>query len=486
MSAIHVNGSSVKKETPATEKPNILWIYIEDMNPWFGCYGDKTVPTPNVDKLARDGVLFERCYVPVPVCSPTRSSLITGMMPTTIGVHNHDGAYAKLPNYLEGNTLPEIFQKNGYLTFNRGKTHYTFIHNLDNMYTRLMYDGPFARLTSDVSPKDYAPWRGLPDEGKPFFGQIQLVGGKANNFEVLSSLVSPESVAEKIHPIYPRNEVFMLNVARHYNSIAAMDIEVGIIMDFLKEDGLLDNTIIFLFTDHGVDFPRAKQFTYEEGLHVPFMIKAPKKLARAKRNSRRKDIVSLLDASATSLAFANIDIPAWYESKDLFAKGLKREFVVSSRDRMDYTIDRIRAVTTDDGYRYIRNYMLDRPYMQLNYRSGSGMMKTMEELFDNGELSDIQARFFSNYRPAEELYYLKDDPYEINNLAFNPDYKAKLMELWGKLENWVKETDDKGQYPESQENLQRVYEQWKDRFINRYGKPFEEMVTAPEYDFLRK
>jgi hypothetical protein len=116
----------------------------------------------------------------------------------------------------------------------------------------------------------------------------------------------------------------------------------------------------------------------------------------------------------------------------------------------------------------------------------------MEELFAKGELSDVQARFFSNYRPAEELYNLKDDPYEINNLAFNPDYEVKLMELRGKLENWVKETDDQGQYPESQENLQKVYEQWKDRFITRnrqmhlYGKPFEEMVTAPEYDFLRK
>lgn len=140
-----------KNESPASEKPNILWIYIEDMNPWFGCYGDQTVPTPNVDQLAGEGVLFESCYVPVAVCSPTRSSLITGMMPTTIGVHNHDGAYAVLPDYLEGNTLPEIFRKNGYQAFNRGKTHYTFIHKLDDLYSRLSYKGPFASLTPDPS-----------------------------------------------------------------------------------------------------------------------------------------------------------------------------------------------------------------------------------------------------------------------------------------------------------------------------------------------
>jgi N-sulfoglucosamine sulfohydrolase len=482
-------------------KPNILWIYIEDINPWLGCYGDKTVPTPNMDKLARDGILFERCYTPAPICSPTRSSLITGKMPTTIGVHNHDGAYTKLPDYLEGNTLPEIFQKNGYQTFNHGKDHYNFVYDRGKLYSKLLNKAP--RLMSDVSPDAFAPWRGLPDKAKPFFGQIQLVGDKNRPWrelpdipdtmkEMLPTLATPESVAEKLPPIYPQNEVFLSHLASAYDCVAITDLEVGIIMELLEEDGLLDNTIVFLSSDHGANFPRSKQFTYEEGLRVPFIIRAPEQLAKAKSNSRRKDLVCLLDASATSLAFANIGIPAWYDSKDLFDKRFKREFVVSSKDRMDWTIDRVRALTTDDGYRYIRNYMLDRPYTQLNYRSGEGLFKNMEELFAKGKLSDVQARFFSNYRPAEELYNLKDDPYEINNLAYNPDFEAKLLELRGKLANWVKETDDKGQYPESQENLQKVYEKWKDRFITRnrlityYGKPFEEVVTAPEYDFLRK
>jgi N-sulfoglucosamine sulfohydrolase len=232
--------------------------------------------------------------------------------------------------------------------------------------------------------------------------------------------------------------------------------------------------------------PRSKQWCYEEGLRVPFIIRAPENLARAKGNSRREDLVCLLDASATSLAFANIDIPDWYDSKDLFDKNFKREFVVSNKDRMGYNIDRVRALTTDDGYRYIRNYMLDRPYTQLSFFSEGAVMKNMKELFDNGELSDAQARFFSNYRPAEELYNLKDDPYEINNLTHHPDYQAKLLELRGILENWVKETDDQGQYPESEESLRKVYEQKKDEVMTRYGKPFEEMVTIPEYDFLRK
>jgi N-sulfoglucosamine sulfohydrolase len=484
-----INGCSGKNETPAPGKPNILWIYIEDMNPRFGCYGDKTVPTPNMDKLARDGALFERCYVPTPVCGPTRSALITGKMPTTIGSHNFE-SQVNLPAYLEGNTLPEIFQENGYQTFNLGKTHYNFPFNNDKLYSKLWSRSNFqVHLTPDVSPDDYAPWRGLPDKGKPFFGQIQLVGDKnpsENMKEMLSALVPPESVAEKIIPIYPKNEVSMRKMAHHYDCVAMTDLEVGIIMELLEEDGLLDNTIVFLFSDHGEDMPRSKQWCYEDGLRVPFIIRAPKNLARAKSNSRRKDLVCLLDASATSLAFANIGIPGWYDSKDLFDKGFKREFVVSSRDRMGYAIDRIRALTTDDGYRYIRNYMLDRPYTQLSFFSEGAVMKNMKELFDNGELSDAQARFFSNYRPAEELYNLKDDPYEINNLTHHPDYQAKLLELRGILENWVKETDDQGQYPESEESLRKVYEQKKDEVMTRYGKPFEEMVTIPEYDFLRK
>ncbi len=470
--------------------PNILWIFIEDMSPWFGCYGDTTVPTPNMDKLARDGVLFERCYTPVPVCSPTRSSLITGRMPTTIGVHNHDGAYAKLPDYLEGNTLPEIFKRNGYQTFNLGKDHYTFAYKRDDLYGRLLHKAPSPlRLTPDVSPDDYAPWRALADKGKPFFGQIQLVGDKnptATMKAVLPALVPPESVAEKLPPIYPRNEVFLSHLASAYDCIAVTDIEVGKIVALLEDDGLLDNTIIFLFSDHGANFPRSKQFTYEEGLRVPFIIRAPEHLAKAKRHSRREELICLLDASATSLAFANIAIPGWYDSKDLFDPSFKREFVVSAKDRMGFTIDRVRALTTDDGYRYIRNYMLDRPYTQLNYRSGTGLFKNMEELFAKGELSDVQARFFSNYRPAEELYHLKDDPYEINNLAHHPAYQAKLLELRGKLENWVQETDDQGQYPEPQENLQREYERSSKWPMFQRGKSFKEMLINPEWNFLRQ
>ena len=461
------------------KRPNILWIYIEDMNPSLGCYGDFTVPTPNTDKIAEEGVLFENCYVPTPVCSPTRSSIITGKMPTTVGVHNHDGSYTKLPDYLEGNTLPEIFRKYGYAAFNQGKDHYNFIYKRENLYS-----------IGHQKTNKYAPWRNVEDKSKPFFGQIQIQGGKnifLKNFDELNTThTSNEAAAKTLPPYYPNNEVFLKHWALHYDCINVNDKFTGIIIDELKKDGLLENTIVFFFSDHGCYLPRHKQFCYEGGLHVPFIVRAPEKYSKAKKNSRRSDLISALDIAATSLSFAKINIPDWYDSKDLFAKDYKREYVIASKDRMDFTIDRVRSLRTEDGYKYIRNFWTDRPYMQFSYKYGGDYTVTMDSLFARGELSEVQARFWSSYQPAEELYDLNSDPHETVNLEHSPTHQNKLIELREDLNKWIEETDDQGQYPESQENLRKVYEKWSPRFPKIWGKPFHELCKNPEYDFLKE
>jgi len=453
-------------------RPNILWLYIEDMNPFLGCYGDHTVPTPNMDKLANEGVMFSQCFVPAAVCSPTRSALITGKMQTTIGAHNHNSAYNKntpvyLPEYLKGNTLPEIFRKNGYSTFNQGKDHYNFTFDRESLYT-------MQRVKNNL-----APWRELKDMSKPFFGQVQLSGGKfvfRKNFEDLNKLkTKPDVAAKTLPPYYPKDEVFKKHWALHYDCVHLTDLDVGKVLQNLQEDGLLENTIVICFSDHGCYLPRHKQFCYEGGLHVPFIISAPKAYSKQGAGAIRNDLISALDISATSLSFAGIDIPEWYDSKDLFDKNYNRDFVVAAKDRMDFTIDRVRSLRTKDGMKYIRNYYTDRPYMQLNYRHGREYMLRMDSLFRSGALSETEARFWSNYRPAEELYDLNKDPYEINNLAHDPAYKDQLQKLRKKLEDWVIETGDKGQYPEDEPNLKFTYERWGDaKCIN------------PEYDRFRK
>jgi N-sulfoglucosamine sulfohydrolase len=181
---------------------------------------------------------------------------------------------------------------------------------------------------------------------------------------------------------------------------------------------------------------------------VPLIIAIPDKYAQQSKGARRQEIVSAMDVAATSLAFANIEIPAWYDSKDLFAPGYKRECVIAAKDRMDFTVDRVRSIRTDKGFKYIRNFMTDRPYWQSNYRSKRDYAKRMVQLYSEKQLTPGQAWFWGPDRPSEELYNLNTDPYELHNLADDPEYQAQLLQLRAQLDEWVKETDDKGQYPE--------------------------------------
>lgn len=454
-------------------KPNILWIYIEDMNPGLGCYGDSTVATPNFDKMAERGVLFERCFVTAGVCSPTRSALITGRMQTTIGAHNHNSAYNNetpvwLPDYLQDNTLPELFQKSGYETFNQGKDHYNFTYDRKKLYT-------LDRIGNDQENAE-TPWRALRDKSKPFFGQVQVSGGKyvfqRKLFKKLNQNTAQEDAAETLPPYYPAEPVILKHWAMHYDGIKLTDDRVGQIMADLKEDGLLENTIVFCFSDHGCYMPRHKQFCYEGSLHVPLIVMAPERLAKWKPKTRRSSLVSSLDISATSLAMAGVEIPDWYDGQNFFADDFQRDVVFAAKDRMDFTIDRVRSLRTDGNLKYIRNFYTDRPYMQLNYRHGREYMDRMDELFSKGQLSDVQARFWSNYRPAEELYDLNEDPHEINNLAADPRYQEQLELLRQRMDQWIESTDDKGQYAEDEPNLRFTFERWGEKCINPEYDPF--------------
>ena len=453
---------AVQTGNPSIERPNILWIYIEDMSPWIGCYGDPVNKdaTPTIDALAADGVRFSRCYVPAPVCSPCRSALITGAYQTTIGVHNHRSSRSKegaiyLPKGVT--TLPELFRKAGYQTFNAGKDDYNFVYKREELYE------------NTNKKMKFAAWRSL-DKDKPFFGQIQLSGGKSKTKSVKNK-VDPDLMTPP--PYFPNTDLFRKLKAHHYNTIRKTDSDTKIILDNLKADGLLEKTIIFWFTDHGDNQSlRAKQFCTEAGTHIPLIITGAHPALEA--GTVRKDLVSALDISATSLSFAGISIPKYFESRDLFAKNYRpRSYVISARDRCDYTIDRIRAVRTEN-FRYIRNFMTDRPLLQPQYRDKRENARTLRKGHAEGTLPELTERIFFGPRPAEELYDHRNDPHEINNLAENPAFKKELQRHRKILNDWIKKTDDKGQYPESDAGLREVFNQWKDKCVN------------PEYDRIRK
>lgn len=457
------------------KRPNILWVFLEDTAPLLGAYGTTLIATPNIDSLAQNGVLYNNVYMPAPVCSASRSSIITGVMSTTTGTHNHHSSRTKesgiyLPDSLR--TIPEVFRNAGYFTFNNGKDDYNFIYNRRELYNQDYKLHPLygkSGVHVDVSA--------LTDK-QPFFGQIQLYGGKeifSDNFK--NNVKTPVDRSKiRMPPYLPDHPVIIEEYANHLDAIQITDEKVGKIIKNLRDSDLLKNTIVFFFSDHGMRMTRNKQFLYDGGLHVPLIIadftKSIKKLPSGSIND---DLISGLDLGTSALALADISIPDYMKGRDIFNNSDKREYVISTRDRCDFTIDRIRSVRSK-GYKYIRNFKTDRPYTQPTYMDFDGIefVQVMHQLHNDGKLNSVQDRFMSDERPAEELYDLKKDPFELNNLATNPKYSEVLKKHARILDTWIVETDDHGQYPEDEENLKLMLGIWGKHAIN------------PEYDTLRK
>lgn len=427
-------------DTASNERPNILWIVAEDISRHFGCYGETTIETPHVDQLAEEGVLFENAYVTCPVCSPSRSAMVTGMYQTSIGAHHHRSGRGELKIQLPEHVtlIPEMFKEAGYYVTNGqgpdmqrpGKTDYNF------EFPKNLYHG--------------ADWRECP-EGQPFFAQIHLAGGKYGQRAVsrdpdVPNPVDPADVT--LPPYYPEDPVVLQDWAAYLDSITHTDREIGQIMQTLEEEGVADNTIVFFITDHGISHARGKQFLYDEGARIPMIAWGPGYIGSGER---REDLVAHIDMAASSLAFADIDIPVYLESRPLFGEDAEpRDFVVSARDRCDETEDRIRMVRRDN-LKYIRNFHPQRPYLQPNrYKDKKDCYVRIRELHEEGKLNPVQELIMAETRPEEELYDLNTDPHEINNLADDPNYAVQLAELRGILNGWIAATGDRGENLESE------------------------------------
>lgn len=468
--------SACQPKPSAKVSPNILWIYLEDTSPLLSCYGTSLISTPHIDSLAQQGMRFTNAIMPAPVCSPCRSSIITGMMSTTLGIHNHhssrtEAAAIHLPDSIK--TIPEVFRKEGYFTFNNGKDDYNFSYDRLDLYQQGYKWHPLYGKKGDAI--DLA----LLKDKMPFFGQIQLSGGK----EIFSSAFKEsvkdpvDKAAIKLPPYLPNHQVIVEEYANHLDAIKITDDKVGAIIKELRENDLLDNMVLFFFSDHGMRLTRHKQFLYEGGLKVPLIMVdcRDSKEGKIKTNTVNTELISGLDLGTTSLALAGINIPDYMEGEDFFDDNTNRDYVVSTRDRCDFTIDRIRSIRSKD-YKYIRNFMTDRTYTQPTYMDVDSVpfVYTMKQLYADNKLNETQARFFLPERPLEELYNLKEDPNELNNLADNSEYAAILKEHSLVLNQWIAKTDDKGQYPENKENLKLMLGIWGKYAIN------------PEYDPLKK
>lgn len=455
--ALAVLHANLHAKSPS-DRPNILWFVVDDMSANFSCYGESTIKTPHIDKLAAEGLLFTHAYATSPVCSTFRSAMITGMYQTSIGAHHHRsgrGAHEiRLPEGVR--PIPELFQAAGYYTCSgSGLPDLDFRTQPKTKQTKSRCGKTDYNFTWNPSIYDGNDWSGR-KSGQPFFMQVQLHGGKLRGasqstyekfdkqvLDLFGDITAPQNVS--LPPYYPRDAVMLKDWSTYLDSVRVTDHHVGLVIDRLRREGILDNTLVVLFTDHGISHARGKQFLYDEGTHIPLVIRGP----RIKPGSTRSDLIEHIDVAALSLAAAGIEIPEKMQGDDILAEIYQpKNAVFAARDRCGEAADRIRSVRTDQ-YLYIKNYYPERPLlMPSGYKDAKLILQRLRALRSDNKISKLTENLlFSKTRPPEELYLYRDDPWQIKNLANDPVHAEALKKHRKKLKTWITETGDQG--PES-------------------------------------
>lgn len=428
----------------AARQPNILWITCEDLSPILGCYGDRYASTPNLDRLASQGVRYSHAYSAASVCAPARSSLITGMFATSLGTMHLRGMQPLPPGVT---CFPEYLRKAGYYCTNNVKQDYNFV----------------APPGSWDESSESALWRKR-RPGQPFFSVFNIMAThqgqirySREEFEKVSASLKPEQRRDParapVPPYYPDTPVTRLNIAELYTQTTLMDSRAGQILAELEDDGLARDTIVFFFSDHGTGLPRGKRWLHESGTRVPLIVRFPEpmaSLAPGRPGTVESRMVSFVDFAPTVLALAGVPAPAYMQGAPfLGAKPAKpRETVHFIRDRVDEVLEISRSVR-DRRYQYIRNYLPHRPRMQHSDYSEHGLVrKELRRLHAEEKLQGDQAWLMEPAKPAEELYDTQTDPHQLRNLAGSPAHAAILERLRTDLRAWMIRTRDTGLLPE--------------------------------------
>ena len=444
-------------------RPNIVLMLVEDLSPRIGAFGDPLARTPNLDRLAREGVRYTHVFASAGVCAPSRAALITGMHQTSITAqHMRTAVYAWTdgsgrrgyeatpPPFVKA--FPELLRAAGYFTINNSKTDYQF-------------GSPFTIWDENGAEAD---WINRAD-GQPFFAMYSqqvthesgLFGpdGIAKQGAAVSALQAsearraalpyrtrPEDVV--VPPYYPDTPVVRAQIAQQYDSIQLMDAWVGERVAELEARGVLDNTIVIWATDHGDGLPRAKRSLYDSGLQAPMIVRFPGGAGAGNADGR---MISFVDMAPTILALAGVEAPSHLQGQNALGPAAKEQAqVFASRDRLDEWPDLGRAIRTRD-FKYIRNEYPDAPlYLPLTYRENLPIMAELRRLHAEGALSPLQDSYFLAPRPAEELYDLRVDPHETHNLAGDPAYAARKSELAAALARWRVQIGDPGKMAEDQ------------------------------------
>ena len=466
---VTISCDTLKKDTKTIpedqldQRPNILWLVAEDLSPRLSAYGDSLAHTPHIDKLAKNGIVYENAFTVSGVCAPSRSSMITGMYPTSIGTQHmrQKSGVIDIPGFPKYNAVPppyvkafpELLRAQGYWTGSYSKLDYQF-------------GEPFT-IWDEVS--SYPSWRNRSekDKDRPFFiyytfeitHEINIWPDSTktrffDEFNIKRENLAPD-VAKRppfdeqyqvdpkdvdVPPFLPETPTSRDHIARLYDNVSKMDVQIGTILERLEEDGLMENTIIMFMSDHGDCLPRSKRWIYDSGIKVPLIVYYPSKFLPKgfEQPTRDANLYSFVDLPPTVLELAGVPVPEWIQGKSIVSvlKEEPREYVYAGRDRMDNRYDTRRAVRNDQ-FKYIKNYTPEVPYSQeITFLNQMPLMTEIHFMNASGTLNENQSYWLKGPKPSEELYDLTTDPFELVNLAQLDAYKDSVQKMSAALTNW--------------------------------------------------
>lgn len=427
----------------ADRRPNILWISCEDISPNLGCYGDPHAITPHLDQLATEGVRFDRAFTPAGVCAVVRSSVITGMYAPSIGSQHMRSRIVPPPHV---KAFPELLRRAGYFCTNRSKTDYQFEPT------------PAIWNRQGTNHKD---WRERKDKDQPFFSVVNITvcheskirHSQKDHDAVIKKIGKvnqrdPDRVGDTLPEYLPNTPAARKNWAWYHDNITLMDQMAGEVLQRLKDDGLAKDTLVVFWSDHGMGMPRGKRWIYDTGTHIPMIMRWPDHL---QPGSTREDLTNTVDLAASMLSVAGVELPKHLQGRVLIGEEQSDEppYLFFHRDRMDEVFELQRGAR-DRRWKYIRNYMPERTYAQhLDYMDEMPAMQDWRRLAKDGKLVGGQANWFVDKKPLEEFYDTENDPWELNNLADQPQYQDRLARMREATQQWQEEIEDTGMIPEA-------------------------------------
>ncbi len=429
----------------AAERPNVVWLVSEDNSiHYMKLFNEHGAQTPRIAELATHGLIYDHAFSNAPVCSVARTTLATGCYGPRIGTQFHRRS-VEVPMPDGVRMFPEYLRNAGYYTANNRKTDYNATAGKD------VWDDSSAKAT----------WRDRKGDQPFFYMESFAVCHESSlhftrrNMASEKTKTDPESVF--IAPYHPDTPTFRYTYARYHDRMMEMDRQIGNVVDQLSADGLLEDTFIFYFGDHGGVLPRGKGFAYESGLHVPLVVRVPQKwkqLVDAEIGSRQQGFVSFIDFGPTVLNLAGVEIPMGVDGRPFLGNGITksdvdaRDEAFGYADRFDEKYDLVRTLRKG-RFEYVRNYQPFNPDgLQNNYRYKMLAYEEWRDQYKAGKLNEAQSQFFRP-RTAEQLFDIESDPYEVTDLSTDPKYSDILKTMRQRLSDKVKSLPDLSMYPES-------------------------------------